>query len=391
MNQLLPRPEPQHSLCEHRLSDQIHIGLATTAKEKEKVYRLRYQIYVEEMGRRISRVNHRRRLLYDDMDDWGLLFYARVGREFVGTVRLHIGSKDDFAPELVETLAMDIFQQYRSSTGHSHSLSFASKGMVAPHCRNSKVLNLLTTAFYQECRNQGVVFNFVGCAPAIVAMHEHIGARRYKNNFFVPDYGCMVPLVNLLEDVEHLNQVRSPFRLVAGQWPSSAESAAWFARQFPHARTRFVNKQLTDEAELWRIIGEKLGQPPETTVGIFRGLTEDEARICAHAGHMVYFEQSDTVVYPDDMGNEIFVVVAGALAARRRIAGRRQTILRSGQAYGEKAFIAHGRQNTTVIAQTDTDLLVLPRQALERLETQHPAVAAKLFYNMGIRTARKYA
>lgn len=390
MNQLLSRSEP-HSHRQLNPPEQIHIDIATTAKEKEQVYRLRYQIYVEEMGRRISRVNHRRRLLYDDMDDWGLLFYARAGGELVGTVRLHIGFSDDFPPELVAPMAMDRFHEFRSSDGASHPLSFASKGMISPHYRKSRAHHLLCTHYYQACRSQGVLFHFSGGAPALVAMHEHLGARRYKSNFFVPDYGCMVPFVTLLDDIDHLRRVRSPFGEVAGQWPAAAESAAWFTREFPHAHTRYINKQLTAEAELWQIMGKKLGQPLENTVGIFRGLTEAEARICAHAGHMVFFEQGDTVVYPDDMSNEIFVVLAGTLVVRRRFAGRRQAILRPGQVYGEKTFVAHARRNATVVAQTDTDLLVLPRQALERLEHQHPAVAAKLLHNIGARKARKYA
>ncbi len=392
MNQSLARTEPSHPRRSNPL-DQIHIELATTAKEKEKVYRLRYRIYVEEMGRRISRADHRRRLLYDDMDDWGLLFYARAGREIVGTVRLHIGRKDDSPPELTAPMAMDKFQDFCASAGASHPLSFASKGMIASHYRKSRAHHLLCTHYYQACRSHDVLFHFSGGAPSLVAMHEHLGARRYKSNFFVPDYGCMVPFVTLLDDIDHLRRVRSPFGEVAGQWPNSTESAAWFAREFPHAGTRYINKQLTAEAELWRIMGEKLGQPPEKAIGIFRGLTEAEASICANAGHMVYFDQADTAVFPDDMSNEIFVIMSGVLSVRRHTPGRRTSvaILRPGQVYGEKNFVAHTRQNATVVAQTDADLLVLPRHALERLETQHPAVAAKLLHNIGARAARKYA
>ena len=66
-------------------------------------------------------------------------------------------------------------------------------------------------------------------------------------------------------------------------------------------------------------------------------------------------------------------------------------ILRPGQVYGEKAFVAHSRQNATVIAQTGTEILVFPRHSIERLELQHPEVAAKLLHNIGFRRARKYA
>jgi cAMP-binding proteins - catabolite gene activator and regulatory subunit of cAMP-dependent protein kinases len=375
------------------LADQIHIELATSKKEKEKVYRLRYQIYVKEMSRRLSHADHKRQLLQDDMDDWGLLFYARSGREVIGTVRLHIGYKEDFSPELVESMAMDKFQDFQPTLGSPPPLSFASKGMVAPHYRNSKVLNMLSTEFYQACRQQGVLFNFVGCAPAIVAMHEHLGARRYKNNFFVPDYGCMVPLVNLLEDVNHLRRAHSPFWPIADAWPHSMETAAWFAREFPNASRLYINKPLTGERELWQILSSKFGQPPEEAVELFRGMREDEARVCANAGHMVYCEQAETVVYPDDMSAEIFIVVSGSLLVRRQSLGRRASViaLLPGQVYGEKNYVTHSRQNTTVIAQTDAELLVMPRHGLERLQMQHPEVAAKLLHNMGNRAMKKYA
>jgi hypothetical protein len=380
--QVLPTPE-----------DQITIEVATTKKEKEKVYRLRYQIYVKEMGKKLSNVDHRRRLLYDDMDDWGILFYARAGSEVVGTLHLQIGYEDNFLPELVQPLAMDKFQEFRSSNGLQHQLAFGSKGMVAPQYRNSQIHSMLTTAFYEACRRQGVQFYFGGCAPSIVAMHERLGARRYKSNFFVPDYGCMVPLVNLLEDVEHLQRVNSPLLHIAERWPNSPDSAEWFARAFPEAPHRHINKHLISKDEHWDILAEKLVRPPEKAIGLFYGLSETEARLCAYAGHLVYCEQADTIVYPEDMSSEFFVVISGSVAVRKDFAKRRQApvILQPGQAFGEKTFIAHDRQKATVIAQTDTELLVFPSHGVERLQRQHPEIAAKLLHNMGAQAARRYA
>lgn len=393
MNQLLPQAETAHHLHMPRPAEQIHIRMAVSEKEKQLVYRLRYQIYVEEMGKKLATVNHRHRLLYDDMDDWGLLFYAMAGREIVGTLRLHIGRAHDFAPELVEAMAMDKFASFRPRSGSPPPLSFGSKGMIAPHYRNSQVLNMLVTANYETCRQQGVLFNLIGCAPAIVAMHEHIGARRYKSNFFVPDYGYMVPLVILLDDVHHLQQVRSPLGRVADRWPNSPEAAAWFAGEFPQAPARYINKQLTGEAELWRLLCDKLGRRPEAAIDLFRGLSEAEARICANAGHLVFCEQGDTIIYPDDILNAVYVIVAGSLRARSHAPGRRPTasFLGPGQACGEKAYRNRERENATVVARTDAELLVFPRNALARLEAQHPDIAAKLLRNMGARTTKKYA
>ncbi len=373
--------------------EQIRVHIASSPREKERVYRLRYQIYVEEMGKRLSHVDHRHRLLYDDMDDWGYLFYATAGREIVGTVRLHVGYNHHFSPELVEAMAMDRFASFRPASGSPSPLSFASKGMTASHYRNSPVHHLLCQQYYETCRSLGVLFHFSGGALSLVAMHEHLGSRRYKGNFFVPDYGCMVPFVTILDDLDHLHRVRSPFAEVADKWPDSPETAAWFAREFPQASARYINKQLTGEAELWRLLGDRLGQRPEAAVGLFRGLSETEARICASAGHLVFCEQGETLVYPDDMCHEIFIVVAGSLRARGQQLGRRPSaaILRPGQAFGEYSYIARECHHATVVARTDAELLVLPRNALKRLTAQHPDVAAKLLRNLGARTAKKYA
>jgi hypothetical protein len=46
----------------------IRIAMAETDAEREAVYRLRYDVYVEEMGRYQSSADHQRRMLYEDVD-----------------------------------------------------------------------------------------------------------------------------------------------------------------------------------------------------------------------------------------------------------------------------------------------------------------------------------
>jgi hypothetical protein len=223
-------------------------------------------------------------------------------------------------------------------------------------------------------------------------MHEQLGHRRYKSNFFVPDYGYMIPSVNLLEDVDHLRQVRSPIWRLARKLNNSPESADWFAREFPDAATRYFNRQLITKEHLWQIIQDKLGRPPEKAINLFKGLSESEAMVCADAGHIVFCDQADVIVHPSDMSNEVFIVLNGTLVVRKQLAARRRSlsILRPGQIFGDAAVLAHSRQNVTLTAQTDTELLVLPRHGLERLQLQHPEIAAKFFRNFGVTDAQTH-
>jgi len=287
---------------------------------------------------------------------------------------------------------MDRFDMFPGDGNRPARLSFVSKAMVDPRYRGSQAFYLLNSLYYDAVRRQNVQFHFCGGAINMVAMYEQLGYRRYKSNFPVPDYGYMVPMVLVTEDIDHLRQVRSPLWRNARKQENSPAASAWFAGQFPEA-SRYLNRQLIAKEDIWQLLVGKLGRPLDRAVTLFRGMSETEALLCADAAHIVLCEAGDAVVNPADICNELIVIMSGVLSVRRQKADLRPSvaILRPGQVYGEKTFVARGRQNATVVAQTDTDLLVLPRHALERLELQHPAVAAKLLHNIGARAARKYA
>src|SRR5262245_58730637 len=66
-------------------------GLVTTDEERRAVQRLRYDVYVDEMGRYKARADHKNRLFPEPEDETGWLFYARDGDDYVGTTRLSWG------------------------------------------------------------------------------------------------------------------------------------------------------------------------------------------------------------------------------------------------------------------------------------------------------------
>ncbi len=393
IGQSLPRAENHPQAVASLAADQISIELATTPKEKEKVYKFRYQVYVEEMGKILSSADHKRRLVVDaeDADDRCLLFYARTGSEVIGTMRLHLGRASNFLPYLRDNMSLDRFEKFPAKVPEN-LISYTSKTMVDSRYRRSQAFYLLSATLYDTLRKMDCPFNFTVGAPYMVALYEQLGHRRYMSNFSVPGYGYMAPMVILMEDIDHLRRVRSPLWRIARKLENSPATADWFAEEFPEA-LRYINRQMIDKDDIWRMLADKLGRPLERAVPLFRGMNEADAMTCADAGHIILCEAGDAIVDPADMCNDVFVIMSGVVAVRRQASDRRPSvsILRPGQVYGERPFIARGRQNAAVVAQTDTEILVLPRHSLERLELQHPAVAAKLLHNIGVRTARKYA
>ena len=67
----------------------LQFQFATTTAEREAVYRLRYEVYVEERGAYKDVADHKNRLLSDALDPTGRLLYGKVGEEVVGSLRLN--------------------------------------------------------------------------------------------------------------------------------------------------------------------------------------------------------------------------------------------------------------------------------------------------------------
>src|SRR5262249_5545280 len=76
--------------CQH-LSMEFEVGVAQTEDEKEAVYRFRYTVYVEEMGRYQGSADHEGRRLVEPEDVESFIVYARDAGEVVGTARLTWG------------------------------------------------------------------------------------------------------------------------------------------------------------------------------------------------------------------------------------------------------------------------------------------------------------
>ena len=71
----------------------LEIRLAKTPKEKEQVFKLRYQIYVEELGYTQHYANHEQKRIEEPLDKSGHIFVALKNCNLVGTARSNYARK----------------------------------------------------------------------------------------------------------------------------------------------------------------------------------------------------------------------------------------------------------------------------------------------------------
>ena len=70
-----------------QLDIMFEIRLATTAEEREQVFKLRYSIYVEEMGKSQHYADHKHKKVEEPLDSSANIFAAFQNGRVVGTIR----------------------------------------------------------------------------------------------------------------------------------------------------------------------------------------------------------------------------------------------------------------------------------------------------------------
>lgn len=359
---------------------EVHI--AETEREKEAIYRLRYEVYVEEMG---GGLRHREadvaaRQLRDELDERAHHFYVKLGDRIVACARLNL--RRDGPLECEEQVEMGRF-----APDYPDRVSMCSRLALRPDLRGSHLLRRLVREMYRFGREHDIRFDFLDCHPRLLPLYSRLGYRVYRPGFKHPRYVYVIPMVLVTDDLDYLQQVNSPFLSLARRYPHSTAGRARLLAQFPEAELTFVSPQL-DATAFWDLLRRRHLDPGATIdrYEILSGLTEEEKRLVISVGHLVACRGGDAVLSQGDPGREVFIILEGSFEVLGRFPGEERLkvikILGPGDVFGEVGFLTDGIRATSVTAMEDAVVLVLNAKGLDRLLAAVPSVAAKVFRSL---------
>ncbi|HEY3425690.1 MAG TPA: cyclic nucleotide-binding domain-containing protein [Negativicutes bacterium] len=356
------------------LEKNIKIGIASTPEEKMEIYRFRYHIYAEEIGFKLVSVDHNRKLLYDELDEWGLLLYAKLGNKIVGTGRVNIGQFAAFPPEVAKAFRMEKFKDFYKETDN-YNFAYASKGMIAPAYRSSPVHNLLMATVNQLYYDNQVQFAFINCNFHLIPLHEHYGSRRLRKNILDPNLGPMASFVLLVNDVQYLGKIRSPFFSLTHNRKTlnSQKSVEWFYKEFAEILNSTVNSQLVTPDKLWAILCGHLGDKPNKLIAILHGLSAAEAKQFLHyCGIIVQCDAGDYITSHNDVSQELNILLSGKVQPVSTLPG---------QHLGQIGLVNRTRHTENIIAATAAEILVLSFHYFRKFRLISPSIATKILKN----------
>lgn len=358
----------------------LKVGIATTAAEKKEIYAFRYQVYVEEMSRKLESTENEEELLYDEMDDWSYLVYVKAGLQIVGTARVNIGEIEKFPPDLIDQLSLDRFQKFYERK-EDRKFALSTKVVVAPEYRNSQVLYLVIAKAYELYCEHRVQFSFGGCNMYLLRLYEEVGLRRFGRNFTDPGYGLITPIVWLVDDIEYMKKLHSPFyRLARKRQGVNKQVVDWFFNEFPEA-TNVINSRLITEEELWSALSARLGNSPEKVMPILQGLSETEAmKFLRECSLVAQCHAGDCITTSGDPSNELNILLSGKLQIAN--AGPDANGFYPGQHFGAIGLVDPAINTQDIIATTMTDILVLSRICFTKFHHRYPATANQVLDNL---------
>lgn len=362
----------------------IKIGIAITPEEKKEIYHFRYQTYVVEMSKHFEDIDSVNKLLYDELDEWTILLYAKIDSTIIATTRLNIGTRENFPKELSSILSFDDFQgSYTKNNDQKFAL--ITKVMVAPSHRSSPALYLLIVKCYELCDNYGVQFGFGACNVHLLRLYEQMGFHRYAKNFVDPGYGLLVPIVMLADDIQHFRTVNSPLFRIARRKKGNVNMQAveWFHEKFIK-NSPVKNSQLITKEELWSMLCKGLNCSPTKSISLLHQLTDEEAKSFLYScGSLVDCYTGDIMTNQGDFSYSYNILISGKLKSLTfQHPIKRYTI--PGQAFGANGLTEHNKNTENIVATTATQILVLSGMAFPRFFHSQPDIAHKIVQTMKI-------
>jgi len=211
MSDLMLLAKKGKALTRSKKEERFTAQSALTREDKEEVFRLRYDVYVAEREKAYPEADHRKRLLFDGLDpDADIIAVKTTKGDIVGTVRANwFDSATTYArySELfrVESI-LGIDRRY---------ISVCSRLAASPEHRHIRVRELLFESIYEHGLDRNTRLCFATCAPILLRMFSKYGFREFVAPIEDPVVGTLHRTLLVLDDVAHLERVRSPFLEIA--------------------------------------------------------------------------------------------------------------------------------------------------------------------------------
>lgn len=356
------------------------VRFATTPEEKSASYRLRYQVYVEEMNRFTERADHAARELRDAYDESARALIGISEGEPVATLRCYWGGDAAFPDEIRTVYMLDRFVDIVS-----YSQMLVVERMMVPKDRRGagRLSAQLYNALYQFIVDVGVELVFLDSEPHLINNWLKLGFRPFAPTTTYGGVGLVVPLVGVVWDKAHLAKVGSPLLMTlrdANAEDNHEEVVERVLKRLPELAP-LVSERASGAGCVMTTVYESMTDANRDRPFIFDDMREDEVQTVLERSHVIRCSKGDYIIQEGNTAQTLFVLLSGVAEVRRD--NDLIAVLTPGAVMGEVAFLLGRPRTADVVAATDeVQVLSLNEGSIRRHIRTDPELSSKLLLNL---------
>jgi N-acyl-L-homoserine lactone synthetase len=343
--------------------------IAASEAERLAIYRFRYRVFAEHLGRRdLDGADHAQRMLTDPLDPVSTHYWIGAGGEPVAALTLSPVDVPAVSAELSSFLDLPRLAQAVSLD----RVAFANWLLVDPAQAGSAAVTSLIAAAAERALDEEVALVLTYCRPGLVSFYERLGFEQYTHATDVKGIGLRCPLLLVLRDGARLKAVRSPLQRLLRR-KGVAEAPDDVRLRLEPLIDLFQASQILANDELW--IDSAVSFVPRAAPRLFDGLGDDSVRQIMKLAGVISCRAGETITRRGETSDDMFLVVAGDFAAGERALGE-------GDLFGEVEHLSGTPRVDTVTALTAGHVAALKAEALFLWMRQNPEPGLVLAVNL---------
>ena len=356
----------------------IVIEHVTTDAQREQVYRFRYDVYVEEMGRYGDLADHEGRRLVEVEDELAHLKLIKDGDRVIGTARLSWGA----VPGALNARIVEQYdlQRFLDAVPHEN-IAVGERLMFLPEYRGGPLLFKFVSESLAEFRSMGIQLFFGDCEPHLLNPYQSLGYRPYtRRHVNKPETGYLIPIVFVTGDVDYLKSIGSPLWGALkghGEGPGVPDGLDALMAD----SKSILSSRLDSKSEAWSLLQERVREVGFQELSLFSGMGDEEIEACLQKSVRIDCQKGDTLIKKGNPAKNLYAVIRGNLEVKSR--DEIVAVRSAGDIIGEIAFfMALPRTMDVVAATDDVEVVSFSQSALRKLIKTQPEAATKLLFNM---------
>lgn len=338
-----------------------------------EAFRLRYDIFIEELGYTDPKADHANGVYCDELDPFSRIYVAVNDQDqVIATARTiylkDLDEKKTIPPSLLAGFDIELFYPL-----FRNSLAISTKLVVAKNYRGTLAAHMITLRIFNDLVDDKILFVFSTCAPSLLSFYQHLGFRNYSPPDF-DEIGMYFPIVLSVCDEGFFKKCGSPFKRISNNDHGSANKEAaiqWFEKTFSDRFNRYVFP--INDGVIEKIIENTTALEVSGKVSIFSDIAvQDRRRIMSQCLAMRVLA-GQTIMAPDQTEGVSYLILDGQVDVSRDD-NSLMPLLGKGEVVAECNDFAANRQ-LAYKARTDCTLLIVSTAILNKLSKQDPSLA----------------